>query len=419
MLLWGRTASEFKAIGDAGRELVGHAIRRVTYVVPSDGRAEDSAPMHHPGFDLVSPRGLGIEFETEDGELFSALMISEGDARALSLTPGTAESRLPDRPLERFDVSDSSEWRSRIGRIIDEVYPDWQLVGDNRAAVWSIWMSFEDAPTVRFALASVEFNPDAELVAEQTSVAAIFEKQLAHEFLAERMEPPAPARPWVATTQEREAISADANELVGQTISGVRYFVPEVSDVSSYAAPVHYERFDWISPVGMGIEIEAASGELFSAVWILEQDRCGVSIGRGSVTERRDHSGLLPITVTDTDSWRPHLGSKITEVDLHWGRVDTVGFDTVWSVRLSLSDSSEIEIALSEVDERGELRPSADDLVVIFDEQIAMAQRRRDDALSAHWKRVSHQPFKALARIRFLIQTRHLRRELRKQSDQA
>lgn len=413
---WGQTAHEFKAIGDAGRALVGHSIKRVTYVVPSEKRAGDQAPMHLAGFDLVSPNGLGVEFETEDGQHFSALMISEGGMTGLSLTPGAAERRLPHRSLERRDVSDSSEWTSRIGRNVNDAYPVWQLAGDNRAAVWMIYLSFEDAPTVALALASVEFDPIAALAASQSSVAAIFDETIAHPFQSVNskvVERPAPALPWVITAQEREAIFAAANELVGETISDVRYFVPDVSDVSSFAAPIHYEHFDWISPVGMGIEFETASGRLFSAVWILEQNACGVSIGRGSVAERRDHTGLLPVTVTDTDSWRSRIGSKITGVDLHWGRVDTEGRDTVWSVRLSLSGLNAVEIALAAVNEFGELEPSADDLVVIFDEQVALTQRRRDDATSAHWKRVSHQPFKALNWIRWRIKWLHIIRQSR------
>jgi len=85
----------------------------------------------------------------------------------------------------------------------------------------------------------------------------------------------------------------------------------------------------------------------------------------------------------------------------------------VWSVRLLLSDSNAVEIALAAVNDLGELEPSADDLVVIFDEQVALAQRRRDDAISAHWKRVSHQPFKALDWIRWRIKWRHVIRQLR------
>lgn len=85
----------------------------------------------------------------------------------------------------------------------------------------------------------------------------------------------------------------------------------------------------------------------------------------------------------------------------------------MWSVRLLLSDSNAVEIALAAVNDLGELEPSADDLVVIFDEQVALAQRRRDDAISAHWKRVSHQPFKALDWIRWRIKWRHVIRQLR------
>lgn len=229
-------------------------------------------------------------------------------------------------------------------------------------------------------------------------------------------EPVIPKRPWAASTRARAAIAAAAEELVGETIREVRYVVPAGADVLSYDAPVHHEGFDWISPVGMGIEFETTSDRLFFAVWILEQNGCGVLVGPGSVADRFENSDLIPIAVTDTESWRPHIGSKITGVDLHWGRVNTEGFDAVWSVRLSYSDSDAVEIALASADEFGELAPSDDDLAVIFDEKLALEQRRRHDVTSAHWKRVSHQPFKALAWIRWRIRWRHVIRETRQRS---
>ena len=90
---------------------------------------------------------------------------------------------------------------------------------------------------------------------------------------------------------------------------------------------------------------------------------------------RRSSGTVLEIDETDvttTPEWRSLVDQVIVEVAVSWHVPNEGCPDTLWAVRLSLSEGSTIALALGEV-EADIVQYQPDALVVLFDEMAARA----------------------------------------------
>lgn len=168
----------------------------------------------------------------------------------------------------------------------------------------------------------------------------------------------------------QQAYEANASQLIGQTLTGVRYF--EIAYES--AEPT------WaLSPqvghcLDFGVDLETVDGSVFGIIWDAEFFQYGIGIKTVSLANhlRRYHVW----DVSDNDEWHQFIGSSISRVRVYWSWVETEGEDErlyyPQHLELGFDMGQRIFFSASEYfEDRDVLFPMSDAITVIFDEAVA------------------------------------------------
>lgn len=192
------------------------------------------------------------------------------------------------------------------------------------------------------------------------------------------------SKPWIHQFADRSEIESANNVIVGEAIESVAYLIPGISDRST-SRPEHLAGFDFVSNVSMGIEFEMTSGKTYSIIWEMEGVADGmfdgISLAPGAAAERgassRGTHELAAFDVSESDNWKNILGQKVTGTALSWQETGVADSISVWSMRFDFEGHGSIVVALGAPTGRTEepITYSSDDLVVIFDAEIARSYR--------------------------------------------
>ena len=123
---------------------------------------------------------------------------------------------------------------------------------------------------------------------------------------------PADVRPWASPGRERERRERDAAMLVGDSITGVRYY-----DSDPTIVPWRCDGFD---SVAHGVELFTSAGHTFGATWALDREHVGLSFRREAL-QPRWLSGYSRVCVWDLvtpGGWAGLMKRPIDEVRLRW-----------------------------------------------------------------------------------------------------
>lgn len=191
-------------------------------------------------------------------------------------------------------------------------------------------------------------------------------------------------RPWLRHFEDRHTVEQIGELLIGRSLGNVSYLLPDGSFCSE-SGPVHFDGFDFVSHVSMGIELETVCGRVYSIIWMTQGSHDGmldgVSIGSGRATnlDATSHHGrnFVSCDVTDTPGWRSILNSQVVDVGFAWQGTESEDYISVWALRLDFADARSVVIALGEVDDFSSptITPSVDHLVVIFEMDIAKSYK--------------------------------------------
>jgi hypothetical protein len=166
------------------------------------------------------------------------------------------------------------------------------------------------------------------------------------------------------TIDEQERLREWARALIGRHVVGARYrSAPGSSWPDGNSAEVIHE-------VDMDVTIMLDDGTSAVVSWAMDGVVEGIDL-----RIRRTSGTTLEIDETDataTSEWQSLAGQVIVEVAAAWHVPNEGCRDTLWAVRLSLSEGSTIVVALGEV-EADIVQYQPDALVVLFDERAARA----------------------------------------------
>lgn len=200
-------------------------------------------------------------------------------------------------------------------------------------------------------------------------------------------------RPWGTRSEEFRIIESMADQLVGRSVQSVYYVLPENASCEE-SGPQHFDGFDFVSHISMGIELQVSESEVFSVIWMMHGvdpgmlDGLAVGKGRCSDLDSPHHHGrdLTRCDVTDTQAWTTVLGDRIEKVSWAWQSTEVIGYRSVWSLRLEFSDASPLVVALGEVIDASDasIEFSPDHLVVISDMNIAKRYKHLTAETSAY-----------------------------------
>lgn len=169
--------------------------------------------------------------------------------------------------------------------------------------------------------------------------------------------------PWARSERERTNIELAAAEIAGESLDRVAYLVPGTSDVTKRR---HYNSFD---EVDMGVELTTVSGSKFCFMWVMDDVKEGLRLGRAEPGSRP--VPFKRLDVSSEPEWAELRGKTTTGVALAWHRPCDEALEAVWSVRLRF-DRTSVVIALGEAaHDRQTICYIPDSLVVIFDEVVA------------------------------------------------
>jgi hypothetical protein len=166
------------------------------------------------------------------------------------------------------------------------------------------------------------------------------------------------------TIHEQDQLRAWAQTLIGRRVVGVRYRSAPGSNWPDGNSA------DTIHEVDMDITIMLDDGTSAVVSWAMDGLVEGIDL-----RIRRNSGRMLEIDETDvtaTPEWRGLVDQVIKEVAAAWHVPNEGCPDTLWAVRLSLSEGSTIAFALGEV-ETDIVQYQPDALIVLFDETAARA----------------------------------------------
>lgn len=200
-------------------------------------------------------------------------------------------------------------------------------------------------------------------------------------------------RPWGTRSEEFRIIETMADQLAGRSVQSVYYVLPENTSCEE-SGPRHFDGFDFVSHISMGIELQVAKSEVFSVIWMMHGvdagmlDGLAVGKGRCSDLDSPHHHGrdLICCDVSGTPAWTPILGDRIEQVSWAWQSTEVIGYRSVWSLKLEFSNVSPLVIALGEVVDASDasIEFSPDHLVVISDMEIAKRYKHLTAETSAY-----------------------------------
>ena len=200
--------------------------------------------------------------------------------------------------------------------------------------------------------------------------------------------------PWVTTDEQRERRERHARELVGRTISAVRYFdidhhrsrnarPDEVIDGDRWVTDrQEWERPSWqadgFHAIDFGVELETSDRATFTAAWDM-LGRFGppemyeaLSFRRGTIREvvrGGGYPGAFAIwDVGRRSRWTRFLDEPIEDVELFWAPWP----DALVCGGVALRTGSDsVYLVLGQADANGELVLAADKVAVAFGESDA------------------------------------------------
>jgi hypothetical protein len=171
-------------------------------------------------------------------------------------------------------------------------------------------------------------------------------------------------RPQPITIHEADRLRQWARALIGRRVVDIRYLSAPGSNWP------HGHSADAIHEVDMDVRIVLNDGTSAVVSWAMKGFVEGIDL-----RIRRNSGTTLEIDETDvtaTPQWRGLVDHAIDEIAAAWHVPNEGCPDTLWSVRLSLSEGSMVTIALGEIKaNRVEYQPDA--LLVIFNEATARA----------------------------------------------
>jgi hypothetical protein len=174
---------------------------------------------------------------------------------------------------------------------------------------------------------------------------------------------------WARTGAERLAIEARHRSLIGSTFVTAIYMRPGAVDLGSRP---RYTGFD-VSDVG--VELRDDDGRPISAVWRMEGFIEGLAFGPGTAEEEH---GLYPLAATDVSrerEWEARLGRPVVDVRTAWHIPNEGCPEAVWGVQLVFDGGLQVMLALGQPGGRGDVEYQPDEVVVIFDSDLARGYR--------------------------------------------
>jgi hypothetical protein len=185
--------------------------------------------------------------------------------------------------------------------------------------------------------------------------------------------------PWAFDESERLAIERSARSVIGSTIARVRYLLPYSSDVNERIARPGYDVAD------MGVEFTAVDGSVFTTLWFMEGEKEGLGFVLEPTPEYYASRWLKVLDVTSAPEWTQFSMSPIVAVALARD-VPNEGMPiAVWSLRLAVGSGLVAVVALGDDDGRpeGQLRYQPDNVLVIFDAEVALRYKAVESGNSA------------------------------------
>lgn len=171
--------------------------------------------------------------------------------------------------------------------------------------------------------------------------------------------------PWVRSSEERAAVTARLEALVGRRLVGCDYFAPSYWD--GYE-PFRSEKLDVVDSV---VALHLAGGERAAFTWSMRGELEGLSL-----VMRPDESWLMSrgrLRFDATARWLNDSsdGLVITSVGAAWSGTEVADVTALWAVRLGFGERAAV-IALGELsDDEATPRYQPDALIVIRDEEVA------------------------------------------------
>jgi hypothetical protein len=173
---------------------------------------------------------------------------------------------------------------------------------------------------------------------------------------------PATLRPW----DEPDSLLAAAGGLRGATLARVAYLYPATRE-----DPWPYEG-DAAEEIDMGVELTAADGRRFRAVWYMRSFDQGLVLAPAAAVPPATME-LAAVDVSDSERWRPLIGREVTDVELYWHVPEDRARRSVWAARLAFAEGGAVTLALGRTLEADPVDYQPDAIVAIFDDELARA----------------------------------------------
>jgi hypothetical protein len=171
----------------------------------------------------------------------------------------------------------------------------------------------------------------------------------------------------------KQDYEAEVAMLAGHRLAGVRYFelqyeggysgwrsVPEVGD-----------------SLHLGVDLVMADGSVFGLTWGAQFHHHDVMLVPHSL--REELAQFTEVSVSDEPQWRPYIGKVLSRVEVFWSWVEIIGEGRIHfpqDVALCFDSLPTIYVTASEyMPEKDELFPMADELTVVFSDEVARKHR--------------------------------------------
>ena len=192
-------------------------------------------------------------------------------------------------------------------------------------------------------------------------------------------------RAWgfAESTAEAQQRQDDAESLLGEQVVEVTYYTldyqrhelrPGVSGLHWVTAAAEWDhpiwRTPWCDSLDYGVELLTQTGRLFSITWDPPGWRQGMGIGEASFVGSvlRPTADVAAWRVTSQPNWAAVLRSPVTSVALNFIPWDQIN-DECWCTRVTIGFGDAVVIMmLGEGTNASQIKPSADNIAVLFDE---------------------------------------------------
>jgi hypothetical protein len=162
---------------------------------------------------------------------------------------------------------------------------------------------------------------------------------------------------WVSSATEKAEREAEAARLVGERIVAVRYVAFDDDEAWNCADA---------DGLDFGVELETEAGRTFSAIWAPPGEYEGLSFRELPLIGRELRDDAVAVTdVTARSRWADVVDQPVTDVEIYWEPWDDA---VLWCHAVAVAfGERRIFLTLNTSD----LEPSATDVAVVFDEDVA------------------------------------------------